>query len=292
MLESRKKAKGPAMSEEKRENTSKTRSFRISDPVMEQFKRIQEKITEATGKAVTQDQLLAMFVNSYEMEQAKSALGSRETEISNFQAKINEIMEAFLFSLQLNEDAESRIRGEYSLRLENQEATISSLRAQIEEKSKSASLASEAAKVAYKRAEVAEKEARDAEERAKAAEATAKDKADIANMLSGKILEAERKLEGYGDLKKSEADAKMRLAEIERAISSIEKEAKLKEENLKVRAALEKETALFALEKKKNEEQEGLREKIEALRENIDKLKDQVADLKEQLNQAVIAPTK
>ena len=86
------------------------------------------------------------MVGAYEMEQAKKVLPSRETEIANFQMKARELVEAYLFSLQLNADAEDRVRADVALKIESLEKTISSFQAQVEqERAKVALLESEKA---------------------------------------------------------------------------------------------------------------------------------------------------
>ena len=129
------------MSEEtKKEQQSSVRSFRVTGDVMERFNSIKEELN------LSQDGTLGLLVGAYEMEQAKKVLPSRETEIANFQMKARELVEAYLFSLQLNADAEDRVRADVALKIESLEKTISSFQAQVEqERAKVALLESEKA---------------------------------------------------------------------------------------------------------------------------------------------------
>ena len=86
------------MSENKKEQAT-VRSLRITDDVMALFKQIQSE----TG--YTQDGVLKMLINSFQLEKARSILPDREVEISNFQNKLNEILDAYVHSLQLNLDS-------------------------------------------------------------------------------------------------------------------------------------------------------------------------------------------
>ena len=100
------------MAEEVKKEQASVRSFRITNDVMGRFKELQDEMN------LTQDGALKMLVDAYEMEQAKNAIPDRETEICNFQMKGSRFGEAFLHSLQLNQDAEARIRSEVAPSLE------------------------------------------------------------------------------------------------------------------------------------------------------------------------------
>lgn len=114
------------MTEEIKQPTT-VRSFRVTDEVMAQFKGIQEEM------GLTQDGALKMLVQAYELEAAKNAIPDRETEIANFQAKAGELVAAFLHSLQLNQDAEVRVRAEVDLQMQNKDKTIATLHDKLDE---------------------------------------------------------------------------------------------------------------------------------------------------------------
>ena len=81
------------MSEDIKREQPSVRSFRVTDDVMTRFREIQEDLK------LTQDGALKMLVDAYELENAKNAIPDRETEISNFQTKASELVEAFILSL-------------------------------------------------------------------------------------------------------------------------------------------------------------------------------------------------
>ena len=113
------------MTEEIKKTTANVRSFRVTDDVMSRFKEIQDEL------GLTHDGALKMLVDSYELDQAKNAIPDRETEISNFQMKANELVEAFIFSLQLNQDAEARIRAEIALQMQSKDEAIANYQEQL-----------------------------------------------------------------------------------------------------------------------------------------------------------------
>lgn len=125
------------------------RSFRVTDDVMVKFQGIRDEL------GLTQDAALAMLVGTYEMEQAKAAIPDRETEIANFQTKAQEMVEAYLHALQLNQDAEARIRAEVQLELATKDRAIADYQEQVRQlKAEKAALGESAALAEGLRAEL------------------------------------------------------------------------------------------------------------------------------------------
>lgn len=106
------------MADDIKKEQASPRSFRVTDEVMEKIKQIQADF------GLTQDAALRHLIETYEFQQAKEQIPSREKEIDNFQRKAQDLMDAFLFSLQLNEDAEERIRAEFGQKLQLQDQAI------------------------------------------------------------------------------------------------------------------------------------------------------------------------
>ena len=101
----------------------KVRSFRISDSVAEKFKAFCD---EFDNQNVALDSLIA----TYEMQNAKSMLMDRKTEIAEFDTHIQAIQSAFLRSLELNKNAEQRVRTEFNSQLSSKDETIMQLQAE------------------------------------------------------------------------------------------------------------------------------------------------------------------
>ena len=97
----------------------KVRSFRISDSVAEKFKAF-------CGEFDSQNAALDSLITTYEMQNAKSVLVDRKTEIAEFDTNIQAIQSAFLRSLELNENAEQRVKTELS----SKDETIMQLQAE------------------------------------------------------------------------------------------------------------------------------------------------------------------
>ena len=99
----------------------KVRSFRISDSVAEKFKAFCGEFQNAA---------LDSLITTYEMQNAKSVLMDRKTEITEFDTHIQAIQSAFLRSLELNENAEQRVKTEFNSLLSSKDETIMQLQAE------------------------------------------------------------------------------------------------------------------------------------------------------------------
>lgn len=103
----------------------RVKSFRADDETFEKFKVL------ANDEFGNQGQCLAALINLYETEKSKTSIIERKLEIDSFQTHINKIGELFLMSLQLNQDAEERIRAEFERLLDSKENTIIDLQSKV-----------------------------------------------------------------------------------------------------------------------------------------------------------------
>ena len=229
------------MTEEMKKAQAAVRSFRVTDDVMGRFKELQDEM------GLTQDGALKMLVDAYEIEKAKNAIPDRETEIANFQTKTSELVEAFLHSLQLNQDAEARIRNEYALKLDSQTQTIADYQAQVAELElqleEAVSLAegfrTDLTAVQGSVAEEAEKRGRAEADLASLKEEKEKqlaDKSSIIDMLTTKLTDAEQKASEYDALRARTEALQRDLTEALQSIKDNAKDAEIAQERA-IRAA-------------------------------------------------------
>lgn len=262
-----------SMAEEVKKEQASVRSFRITNDVMGRFKELQDEMN------LTQDGALKMLVDAYEMEQAKNAIPDRETEISNFQMKANELVEAFLHSLQLNQDAEARIRSEVALQLESKDKVIADLQKQLDETKDMLTASETVALEAQNVIDTLDRVVKETRESESKALASLKDKEEINSMLAGKIKDAEQQLADYPELKKKLDTVNAELNNAVQAIKDNQKDTAIAAE----RAAADKARAVASverdLEKAHKDEMQRLYDKIEALQEERFELKDKFRSL-------------
>lgn len=262
-----------SMAEEVKKEQASVRSFRITNDVMGRFKELQDEMN------LTQDGALKMLVDAYEMEQDKNAIPDRETEISNFQMKANELVEAFLHSLQLNQDAEARIRSEVALQLESKDKVIADLQKQLDETKEMLTASETVALEAQNVIDTLDRVVKETRESESKALASLKDKEEINSMLAGKIKDAEQQLADYPELKKKLDTVNAELNNAVQAIKDNQKDTAIAAE----RAAADKARAVASverdLEKAHKDEMQRLYDKIEALQEERFELKDKFRSL-------------
>lgn len=230
-----------------------------------------EQIAETSG--MKKAELLPALMSAYEVQEAKGALPGRATEIANVENLLGQIKTAYIASLELNANAEERIRSEFVTRIENNEQAVASLKAKAEAATASADELKDALSTV-----TSERDA--AVTRAEAAEgALAKLQADT---------EAEKEqMSRFNISLQSQVDTLKAQAEAATSSAAIESEnLKLTEEN---KAAIERATKAEAevanLSEKLKDEQKKAKEDVTELKgryeEKLDNLREKLANEKE-----------
>ena len=118
--------KGFNMNNEKEKN--KPTSFRITAETNDQIKELCKKL------GCTQDETFQHLISAFEMQNAITHIPERAMEIDNFRCKINELVLAYNYSLNLCADSEARAKAKVDLLLQSKDQTIM----ELQEKLKSA----------------------------------------------------------------------------------------------------------------------------------------------------------
>lgn len=219
----------------------KPTNFRISTDAADSFRSFCEE--QGINQAQGFDHLLEVLA----LDKAKSSIQSRETEILNFEQHAKALVSAYLHSLELNENAEARVREKYAAKIESQAQTISDYQGEIREMERqleeAVSLA-EGFQTDYTTLqasinEIEEKRSR-AEEDLAAIKAEKEkrlaDKDSIITMLSAKLADAEAKAGEYDALKEQISRLQADLSSALQTIKDNEKDAQIDKERT-VRAA-------------------------------------------------------
>ncbi len=263
----------------------KQASFRLNADDTEKFKTFcdESEMTAAQGFSV--------LLEIMELNRAGRALPGRKTEIENFEQLTKSMVAAFLHSLELNENAENRMREQFSTQLESQARTItdyqgqvSTLQIQLEEAMDFAEAYRADLQAAQDTVEESMKLRIQAEQDyiilKEEKEKQLSDKENIIAMLTDKLMTAEQKAKGYDELQAQNLTLKADLASAEQTIKDNKKDAKI-----------EQERALNALEKEKDKEHRALQERYtgkiselqQALLESERKSNEQIRNLDKQI---------
>jgi chromosome segregation ATPase len=105
----------------------KATSFRISEEDIAKFKEFADK------EGYNQAEAFKSIMQTVEMAKAKNMIKDRAKEIEVFQDTINNLMNMFLNSLNVNQTSEERIREELSQELQTKDNTISTMYEQLQE---------------------------------------------------------------------------------------------------------------------------------------------------------------
>lgn len=241
------------------------KSIRVNDETFEKFK----KFCEENG--LTKDQGFDHIMQVVELDRAKSVISNRLTEIESFEKSVKDIMDAYLYSLEINQGAEGRIREQFASDIVRRDKTIDDLRAKVEQLQTEKDAAETKATEAEKAKEQAENTASAAEKVREAAERTAEDKKLIADTLSAKLAEAEKKADGYDALKEALSASQEALKASEQKVKDVQRDAAEAAKDAARNAEREKDAAVRKVT-------DTLQEKITALLEDLRTVKSEAAE--------------
>jgi hypothetical protein len=227
----------------------KQTNFRIDQEAADAFR----KFCESNG--MNQAQGFDHVMQVVEMDHAKAATPERATEIEEFERYVKGIMAAYLTSVEINSNAEARIREQFASSLDRKDKTISTLQEKVEQLQSDKVTAEQTATSAAAAAAQAIKESAAAKEQAETASKLADEKDKTISTLADKLSVAEEKVAGYDELKKSEETAKMKIVELQK-----DADAKKAEAERAMKAIQdESERTLKAAQEANNRELEGLK---------------------------------
>lgn len=242
-------------------------SVRADQEVIDKY----SEIAEAAG--LKKSELLPVLLASYAQEQAKAALPGRGTEIDHVESLLNQLKDAYLHSLEINANAEARIRQEFAARIENNEQAVASLKAKADAavaKEQEAKAALDAVTAERDELKTRAENVDAALEKLRDESAKQKDQLEKFNKslqeqvtdMREKIEASKAELEAAAELEKQSADLKFNLKAAEDRAEKSEAEAadlRKKLEDAKVRADADR----VELKGRYDEKMDNLRDKLE-----------------------------
>ncbi|MGN1043215.1 MAG: ribbon-helix-helix domain-containing protein [Acutalibacteraceae bacterium] len=100
-------------------------SARLEDEHIEKIKAL------STELGINQAELIDKLLTVYELSESKNVLKGLETDITDFESHLQSLQSAFLHLLELNANADNRIRSEFRNMLDSKETIILDLQEQI-----------------------------------------------------------------------------------------------------------------------------------------------------------------
>lgn len=222
-------------------NEIKQTNFRINKASADAFRIFCEE------QGINQAQGFEHLMEILALDKARATIQARETEITNFEQHAKALVSAYLHSLELNENAEARIREQFSGQIESQARTIaeyqeeiSELRGQLDEalnlaegfQSDYTTLQNQLGEIENKRTQMEHELGEIKEEKEK----QLADKNSIITMLSAKLADAEEKAGEHAALKEQINAIQADLTQARQTIRDNLKDAEIAQERA-VRAA-------------------------------------------------------
>ena len=274
----------------------KNRSIRIDEDTFSKFKEI------ASENFANQNECLNELVKIYELDQGKKLLPDRKAEIENFEALLVQIQNAFIHSLEMNHNAELRVRGEFEAQLEEKDLKLQSevdkstsyfeelksLKEALEKihaQNKNLDLENKGLKESLKvcreeidsNEEKYKKEVSEKQDVIDALKQTNKRDQAYIESLKAEIEANKDKVAQFEKLQEENNSLKDEKQNLESQVSSLKESHKKELQNLEKQYDLDKKRAVL-------EKQEALNNKIEKYREDNSNLKDRVRELEKELD--------
>lgn len=221
----------------------KQTNFRVNEDTADAFRKFcaEHGISQAQGF----DHLLEMA----KLEQEKSAVPERKTEIDDFECNINKLLAAYRHSLEINANAEQRVQERFTADISRRDRELNELKAEIDKLKAEKEAAEATATSAVEAKKAAEKNEKIATDQVEAVRKSTADQEQIITMLKANLAEKEEKLTGYADLVAAEQAAQKKVRELEQELSDIKKDHANEIKALKKDAEMEQERAVAAKER-------------------------------------------
>ncbi|MBQ5658767.1 MAG: hypothetical protein IIV02_04455 [Peptococcaceae bacterium] len=262
--------------EEEKEEV-KVFSFRMTDTTKNAISQICKDTGLTSAKAFDQ------LVQLYKLDEAKKQIPSRETEIENFEALLQSINTAFVHSLELNMNAEMRIRQTVEQELQTKDQTIADYQNSITEKNEKIKKLKEKAD----QADALQSEVTDLKKNAENFEKQIADKDSIVVMLTEKLSVAEEKVKTSEEKTKKYDEIVSRATLAEDKVKRLEEEKEhasaLAEEQKKAAVSAAVQQAKEDFQKEKDALQREILDAEKAAHKKEQELQNAIIDLERQL---------
>lgn len=235
----------------------KQTNFRVDQERADAFRAYCEAngINQATG--------FERMLEALEMQQAKQAIPARETEISEFERCLRHLQGAYLNSLELNEQAEARIREEFARQLDAKDRTIADYQEQVKGlKEEKVALATDAAKVKGLQADLDAAIEQARQDRNAAADRLA-EKDRLITTLDGRLEMLEIQAAGYPELKADRDSLADQLRDANQTIKDMKKDHKVEAERAAREAEKAQDAAVAAAKAEGEAKVADLRDKLQ-----------------------------
>jgi len=255
----------------------KQANFRIDTESADKFR------TFCETQGMNQAQGFAHLLQVLELNRAKTVLSNRETEIADFETHTKALIDAFLHSLEICNNAEARVREEFSVQLDQKDRAIAELTQRCKDLTEERDAAKEESTTLIERLKAVNEEHRKTLEltEAHAAQVAGKDdviaalRADLERTTATAEQERQTNRQLTADAGRLQADLENAKAEIEQERQRSRQQADTYAEQLKLK---DEAAAKLQSELAKATSIDGLMERISALQKLMQPEKERVEE--------------
>lgn len=259
----------------------KQANFRIDTDAAKAFRDFCDQ------QGYSQSEGFSYLLKTLELDQAKNQMPERGTEVKQFEQSIKTLQALYLTSLELNDNAEARVKEQFLADLDRKDRTIDELREKISFLEKQKTDLETSAKEAIANKAIAEDQKNATLEKLEAAQKSASDTERINIMISAKLAEAEEKLDGYDSLKAAHEESSAQISKLNQSIELLNQQHSSEIELLKnsnefniERAVMKKEQEMQEILQAERSRADKALGQLEASAEQISELKAQIKELR------------
>ena len=256
----------------------KQANFRLDEESVAIFRKYceEQKINHAKG--------FSHLLELIKLEQDKGIMPDRKTEIENFESHVNKLVEAYRNSLEINDNAEQRVREQFASDLNRRDREMDELRTKLDKvmAEKEAAETNAASAVAAK--DAAEKKEKDAAYQIDALKKSVAEKDQIVCILNSRLTEKEQMLVGYADMMAIKQEHEKKIQELEQELNDAKKDHVNEIKALKKDAEMEQERAVAAKERELSMKAQEAELKAATLLGKLEVLEAQIKELTTEKN--------
>lgn len=196
----------------------KQTNFRIDEKTADNFRKFCEE--NGMNQAAGFDHIMQIV----ELGNAKSSIQNRQTEIEEFELHAKALISSYLHSLEINNNAEMRVREQFETELKSKDKTIADLQRQIESLKTDKETAVSQKEEYMKAADQAIKKYELFKEQIETTSQLVAEKEKTIISLTEKLTSADNKIQNYTTLEKEHKNSLNKISKLINKIAEMEKD--------------------------------------------------------------------
>lgn len=196
----------------------KQTNFRIDEKTADNFRKFCEE--NGMNQAAGFDHIMQIV----ELDKAKSTIQNRQTEIEEFELHAKSLISSYLHSLEINNNAEMRVKEQFETELKSKDKTIADLQKQIELLTTEKETANNKKEEYMQAADQAVKKYELFKEQIETTSQLVAEKEKTIISITEKLTSADKKIQDYATLEQEHKNSLNEISKLTNKISEMEKD--------------------------------------------------------------------